>query len=88
MHRDHHLGLDPSIQGKRSILRVHREVATDWHQYQIRLVTLADELHVTKQARVTHVPDLETIFEFDDITHRFARWVRLIFACCWIVPDD
>ena len=38
MHWDHHLGFGPRIQRTRSILRIYREVATDWNQDQISLV--------------------------------------------------
>ena len=72
MHWDDRFGRNPSLHAKCGIFGVHGEVATNWNEHQVWLVAVIDELHVAKEAGIAHVPNFESVFHLDDVTHRFT----------------
>ena len=75
VHRDDLLGWNPVFHRKSRVFRVHGEIATDRNQHQVGLVAIKDELHVAKQACIAHMPDLEAVFQLDDVAHGLTRWM-------------
>ena len=76
VHRDHLLRTDEFAQGVSSAFRVHREMAADADESEIRFVEATDERHVAEHVGVAGVVDLEAVLELDDVADRRSRLRR------------
>ena len=63
-------------------------MAADGDEQQIRVVALADHLHVPEQPGVAHVVEPESVLQLEDEPDRLAAHVRLVLVRRRVVPDQ